>query len=316
MPREVLPLAGRGAAIVASPGTYVYVVRSARSGGTSIGVDLTPEGACPLSCDYCQVPRASREPRARPVDLERLARELEATRRRHPRAVDIAFAGAGEPTGSPSFPDALEVARWIAHTPRLPVRVFTSGTTLDRRAVRDALADLVRDAAGEVWIKLDVWDETSIGRIWGIRGQAEHEARIVAFARTTPIVLQCLVADRAGGPSARETREGLAFAIDRLRVAGARIDGVRVSTLLRPPGRPLGDAEIAAYDDLTLISIADALRSRLQPPEASDQVARVQDRVARIPLKLRAALRDRRSIGAERGERGRGGVGDEVARRR
>ena len=268
MSPDAAPPAGRGAAIVEAPGAYVYVVRSARSGGVSLGVDLTPEGGCPLSCDYCQVPRQAHVTRVRPVDLERLARELRAARKHHPEAVDVVFAGSGEPTWSPSFADALEVARWIAHLPPIPVRVLTSGTTLDRRAVRDALAHLVRDGAGEVWIKLDTWDERSIARIWGVHGQAKHEARIAAFARTTPIVLQCLVANRPDGATVHATSSGLAAAIRRMRQAGARIDAVILGTLLRPPGRA---TPIAAYDPPTLRAIAEALAAtgvRVRVPAA------------------------------------------------
>jgi hypothetical protein len=259
VPSDAQPTAGRGAASVVPPGAYVYVVRSARSGGTSIGVDLTPGGECPLSCDYCQVPRDHVGSRPPAVDLECLARELGGARARHPNAVDVAFAGSGEPTWSPSFVDALEVARWIAHAPRIPVRVFTSGATLDRRGVRHALAELVREGAGEVWVKLDAWSETTIRRVWHVRGQSAHEVRVADFARTTPIVLQCLVADRVHGPSARATAQGLAAAIGRLRAAGARIDEVILTTLLRPPGQPTKG--IAAYDGSTLSSIAEEIRS-------------------------------------------------------
>ncbi|MBN1911352.1 MAG: radical SAM protein [Pirellulales bacterium] len=57
---------------------YVYPVLSRRSGGVSIGVNLSPDLACSFRCVYCQV---HREPcaQAESIDLARLGEELDRT---------------------------------------------------------------------------------------------------------------------------------------------------------------------------------------------------------------------------------------------
>ncbi len=257
------PQPGRGANLLEHPrGAYVYVVRSRRSGGVSIGIDLTPAGACPLACDYCQVPRKERVTSIDRVELARLRIELTAAFaelvERGERAVDICFAGSGEPTWSPNFAAALEVAIDVA-AGRVPVRVMTSGATLDWQRVRDPLNTLVERGVGEVWIKLDGWDEATIARFWASRGQARHEARVARFARTTPITLQILAAQRVHGPTVEETAHGLCGAVQRLLQDGAKIERVTLTTMHRPPGS--ADEHVSAYDDDTLETIATAIRA-------------------------------------------------------
>lgn len=262
MPVAERPLPGRGAALLELPhGAYVYVVRSRRSGGVSIGVDLTPAGACPLACDYCQVPRRERVTAIDRVELARLRQELMETFdeliRRGERPVDVCFAGSGEPTWSPNFAAALEVAIDAA-AGRVPVRVMTSGATLEWERVREPLSELVSRGAGEVWVKLDAWDEATIARFWASRGQARQEARIARFSGSTPVMLQVLVARRVGGPDLEETRRGLRDAIARILREGAKIQRVYLTTMHRPAGS--ADEHVAAYDDDDLERVASALR--------------------------------------------------------
>jgi wyosine [tRNA(Phe)-imidazoG37] synthetase (radical SAM superfamily) len=267
---------GRGAAHAETPcGEYVYAVHSRRSGGLSIGVDIVAEGACPIACDYCQVPRTGRITSFKPVWLPQLGEELRAALDAHPDAVDIVFAGSGEPTWSPFFAEALDVAVKVAvkvarnaaqnaarsamGAAAIPVRVLTSGITLEWTRVGDALRTLVEHDGGEVWVKLDTWDERTIARVWAARGQDRHEARILRFAREVPVVVQSLVVDR-GDPDLAETAEGLAAAIARLHEGGAQIRRVLLGTMSRPPGS--GDVSIAPYGAKELSEIGEAIRRR------------------------------------------------------
>jgi len=246
---------GGGAAHIVRLSTrYVYVVRSVRTGQPSIGIDLTPNGACPLACDYCQVPRRSRT--AQPPVVELLALEAElrsALQRFGPTVGDVVFAGSGEPTWSPQFGSALAVARTLveAEPRRLPVRVFTAGVTLDRENIAHDLSHLVRSGSGEVWVKMDAWDEASYQRTAGVRGYTHQERRIICFARETPVILQVMLTNRRGGPTNEQLAAGLAGGVGRLASEGARIRRVVLSTLFRPPGdgnadpRPLDESEIA-----------------------------------------------------------------------
>jgi wyosine [tRNA(Phe)-imidazoG37] synthetase (radical SAM superfamily) len=252
---------GRGAAHLAPPrGRHVYAVRSRRTGDVSIGVDLTPNGACPLACDYCQVKREARATPA-PVDLEVLRQELSAALAELGAvAGDIAFAGSGEPTWPVEFVAALQAAReQVVRLPRrIPVRVFTCGATLDREPVARALHDLVASGDGEVWVKLDAWDEVTHRRFWSTRGQAEHERRVAAFGRTTPVVLQTMLVHRTDGVTVDETASGLAGAVARLVADGCRVERVVLSTLFREPGD--AHVSLSALSAEEVARVADAIR--------------------------------------------------------
>jgi hypothetical protein len=256
------PTPGRGAACIEPPdGRYVYVVRSRRTGRVSIGVDLTPEGACPLACDYCQVARIGPRALPGPIDLAMLDAELALVLARHRRdAGDIAFAGSGEPTWSPAFPEALDLALGHAHRygGDIPVRVLTSGRTLDRPSVRNELLQLVRSDSGEVWVKLDAWDEASFRVISGARGYASQEARVARFGQEIPFVAQVMLASRPDGPEVDSAIEGIAGVLHRLDEGGALIERVLVTTVLRPPGNAA--ARVLPVDGLALLGAVRRLR--------------------------------------------------------
>lgn len=208
----------------------------------SVGVNLNPNAACNWRCIYCQVPGLSRG--AGPgIDLARLAGELadgldevlapgwlEAHVPAGLRRLnDVAFSGDGEPTTSPDFPAAVEVAaealaaRGLAGTVKL--LLITNGSQLHRSAVREGVRRLAA-AGGELWFKLD--------------GATDAALRIVNDARTT---------------------------IDRQRenlVTAARLASTWVQTLVfRLDGRPsLGDAGRAAYVTLLRGVIAEGVSLR------------------------------------------------------
>lgn len=244
-----------------SSARYVYVVRSSRTGAISIGIDLTPEGACPLSCDYCQVDGPRVRAPSTDIDVPLLAAELDEALARHPGAADVTFAGSGEPTWSPYFREALSLALRCARVRALRVVVLTSGALLGRPSIRDALVALVRDHAGEVWVKLDTWNEASMMQIAGARGQALHEDRIVSLAADVAVGAQILVAHREPDFTVEETALGLASTVRRLRGRSALLMSARITTLLRPAGRP-GVASLRAYSSKELSVVVAAIRAQ------------------------------------------------------
>lgn len=253
---------GRGAAHLEPPrGRYVYVVRSQRTGRVSIGVDLTPEGACTFACDYCQVAREGPRAVPGPIDLALLDDELYSALDRHGAlAGDIAFAGSGEPTWSPAFADALDVARVQLDVRALsiPLRVFTTGRTLEKPAVRGALERLVWDDDGEVWLKLDAWDEESFRVIHGVRSYEAHQQRITTFCRSVPVVLQVMLADRDDIPVGDAIR-GVREAILRLVCEGALLERAVLGTITRPVASSAPAPR--AVSDETLVELATSLRA-------------------------------------------------------
>lgn len=158
--------------------TYVYPVVSRRAGGVSVGINLNPNNACNWRCIYCQVPSLTRGT-APPIDLQLLERELQAMLQelldgdfmeiRVPvearRIVDVAFSGNGEPTSSPEFRRAVDIAvdclDGAGLLGQVKLRLITNGSFLGRPEVRGGIARL-SEANGEVWFKLDAGSKERI----------------------------------------------------------------------------------------------------------------------------------------------------------
>jgi len=94
-------------------------------------------------------------------------------------------------------------------------------------------------------------------RIAGVRGQALHEDRIVGLASEVEVGAQILVAHREPDFTLEETAHGLAATIRRLRERGALVTRARVTTLLRPPGRPdVPSLRACTLDELSVVAAA------------------------------------------------------------
>jgi wyosine [tRNA(Phe)-imidazoG37] synthetase (radical SAM superfamily) len=189
---------------------YVYPVISRRAGGVSVGINLNPNNACNWRCIYCQVPDLKRGGPP-PIDLALLERELNeflhgaiagdfmATRvpPGSRRLVDVAFSGNGEPTSAREFAVAVGIAERAIAThglaAKVPLRLITNGSLLDRKAVQSAIAQLGL-AGGEVWFKLDAGTAAGLARINGTRAKPELVARrLVCCAELAPTWVQtCL----------------------------------------------------------------------------------------------------------------------------
>jgi wyosine [tRNA(Phe)-imidazoG37] synthetase (radical SAM superfamily) len=243
---------------ITTPTPYVRTVRRRASRAASIEVDLSPNGACPFACDYCEVARTARA-FPEPIDLNLLQGELRQAIGHTRSAQAIVFGGSGEPTWCPQFEQALTIAlacvRCLAQHP-VPIRVLTSGVTLERASVARVLKDLVRAAEGEVWVKLDAWDDESYRSINGSQGFERAKARLVAFAQRVPVVLQALVARRAGGPGPEQLGMNLARVIADLIASGACILRVELTTALH---RPATGAQVTPLDGSELARVAEQI---------------------------------------------------------
>ncbi|MFA7269575.1 MAG: radical SAM protein [Sterolibacterium sp.] len=160
---------------------YVYPVVSRRAGGVSIGINLNPNNACNWRCIYCQVPNLTRGT-APAIDLALLEIELRSFLQelldgdfmvtRVPEAArrieDIAFSGNGEPTSSHDFFPAVELAIRLMDEfnlrGKIMLRLITNGSLIDKPNVRRGI-ELIGQAKGEVWFKLDAGTSTGIMRI-------------------------------------------------------------------------------------------------------------------------------------------------------
>lgn len=233
----------------ASGRRFVYLVRSRRSGGLSVGINLDPQKTCNFDCVYCEVVDrgAIAERVGRPaIAVAEVAAELSATLdelRLGPEAPrDIAFAGDGEPS---TFPGFLPLSRLVfdvrdaAGLGRLPVVLITNGTGLARPGLREA-HDLFASRGGEFWIKLDAGTEpfyravcrtaVPFGRIL---------SNLSAAARRHPVVVQSMffLSDLVGAPPQGEIAAWAGRLAGVVRAGGA-IAAVQVYTVARETTEP------------------------------------------------------------------------------
>ncbi len=232
---------------------YVYAVVSRRARGLSLGVNLNLDKRCNFDCPYCQVDRTTPGGPSR-LDLGALEAELDALLARAQEAsfwsatpfdsvaeplrvlADVAFAGDGEPTTPPEFPQAARLARDALerHGLGVPLRLITNATLFDRPLVRAALP-----LFDELWCKLDAGTPEYFARVDGTRfpfAKVLRNLREVAALR--PIVMQSLFLTLEGvGPDEAE----IAAYVERLAemlAEGGRIDRVQVYTVARRPADP------------------------------------------------------------------------------
>ena len=207
---------------------YVYPVLSRRSGGVSVGVNLSGDKACNFRCVYCQVDR-SQPGQFQTVDLQRLDAELQQTldlvvsgrlfqQARFtdtPAALrrlnDIALSGDGEPTLHPDFDRVLDTCIEVRRRLRLEgvqLILITNASALHLPRVGRALEGF--DAAGgRIWAKLDAGTEAYYRRI---ARSAVPFARILdnlsEAARARPILIQSLWMRLDGQPPAATELQG------------------------------------------------------------------------------------------------------------
>jgi wyosine [tRNA(Phe)-imidazoG37] synthetase (radical SAM superfamily) len=227
---------------------YVYPVVSRRAGGVSVGVNLNPNNACNWRCIYCQVPELKRGGPP-PIDLALLERELDeflcwavsgdfmATRvpAGVRRVVDVAFSGNGEPTSAAEFPQAVAIAERVLAAlglaGKVPIRLITNGSLLDRKAVQAGIAR-IGGAGGEVWFKLDAGTSAGFARTNGTRARPEVVARRLACcAKLAPTWVQtCLFRLDGQPPSDAELQAYLALLVPM----ASALAGVHLYSLARP----------------------------------------------------------------------------------
>lgn len=261
---------------------YVYPVISRRSQGLSVGVNLNPDKACNFDCVYCQVDRTV-PPVVRKVDPAILREELdhmaslaasgelfqdvqfghvpEPLRRFN----DIAFSGDGEPTASPQFPAAVEIAADVRRKHQLDnvkLILITDSTFLTRPAVRDALA--VLDANnGEIWAKLDAGTEEYYRLINRSNVPLERVLEsILETARVRPIVIQSLWMSVHGERATDAEIDAFARRLRDIVHAGGQVKLVQMHTIARQTAEPW----VKPLDRAVLEQLANRVRAIVDLP--------------------------------------------------
>ena len=214
---------------------HVYPVISRRSGGLSLGLNLSPTGLCNFTCVYCQIlgaqvlaegtPAKTSDSRV-PLDiLEEELRQLissanEGTLFDQPLFTsvpmekrllkDIAFSGDGEPTLSPQF---AETVHRVVHLRKelceesVKIVLITNASTLHLDSIRSALACMLQNN-GEIWAKLDAGTPEFYQTVARTKVPFEKIcSNLIRFTQDFPVVIQtCFLSLNGQGPSAEEVR--------------------------------------------------------------------------------------------------------------
>ena len=116
--------------------------------GISLGINLMPADGkvCSFDCIYCECGfNADHRPTLRMPNRQQVADALEARLRdmqQHgPQPDVLTFAGNGEPTANPEFPEIISDTLQLRdqYFPQAKVSVLSNATFIHRPAVRDAL---------------------------------------------------------------------------------------------------------------------------------------------------------------------------------
>jgi wyosine [tRNA(Phe)-imidazoG37] synthetase (radical SAM superfamily) len=252
---------------------YVYPVVSRRSHGLSLGINLQPSGACNFDCIYCCVDRSAGVKPDR-VDLDRLRFELDHLLRlaasgaiwsdprfrdvdtSYRRVNDIAFSGNGEPTISPAFPEAVDLAidarQAAGFDASVKLVLITNATRLDRPRVAETLDKMDRAGGFEPWVKLDAGTADYYRRI--DRSTVPFEkvlASILAFGQRHAVVVQTMLCRLEGEAMPAAEFDAYLHRLCELRDAGCRMQAVHLYTVARQTAEasvtPCTDEELEAY---------------------------------------------------------------------
>ncbi len=236
---------------------FVYLTVSPRARGLSIGVNINPDQKCNFDCVYCEVDRAGDATRPE-FDCDAAAVELTETLRlvtsgellRRPpyhslpkeltKLRHVALSGDGEPTISPVFRAAVEMAvhvRARGGFPFFKIVLITNASALDLPEAQAALSLFTpRD---EIWAKLDVGSQRSMDLI-NLPSVPYQKIvqNILSVARLRPVIIQSLFCQVDGAvPSAAEI-EAFAAQLRALKEQGAQIPLVQIYSATRPAFRP------------------------------------------------------------------------------
>jgi pyruvate-formate lyase-activating enzyme len=243
-------VAGRTAGRDYQGRSWVYFLLSGQSRGLSLGVNLSPSGACDYRCPYCDTPKATALDLV-PVDVEGLALELKAAlefiasgqmlhqppySRFSPEWLtlgQVMLSGEGEPTLCPNFVEVMETlvhARALGRYPFFKLVLETNGSGLQRPEVQQALA--LFTAQDEVWVKLDAGTDVQFHWMSGADTPfSEVLARILELGRRRPIVIQSLFASVDGSPPALGEIQDYVRCLGFLQEQGAVIQRVHIHSV-------------------------------------------------------------------------------------
>lgn len=137
--------------------------------GVSLGINLLPEDgkSCTFDCIYCECGfNKDHRPKKKLPTRKEVATALEAKLRdmrdNGPKPDVLTFAGNGEPTSHPHFPEIMDDTLRLRdkYFPNAKVSVLSNSTFIHRKAVHDALMRIDNNI-----LKLDTVDPVYINKV-------------------------------------------------------------------------------------------------------------------------------------------------------
>jgi wyosine [tRNA(Phe)-imidazoG37] synthetase (radical SAM superfamily) len=188
-------------ALIMYPGIIYGPVQSRRL-GLSLGINLLPVGrkVCSFNCVYCEcgdttelLDQARDEQGRRTTfpTVDAVREAVEAALHEHPGLGAITFAGHGEPTLHPQFPDVVAAVKELrdALQPQARVGVLTSAALVQRPRPRAGI-----DLCDLRMMKLDAGDEETFQAIDRPAANVRLAPIIEELAHMPNIIVQtCLV---------------------------------------------------------------------------------------------------------------------------
>jgi wyosine [tRNA(Phe)-imidazoG37] synthetase (radical SAM superfamily) len=238
----------------------VYLAISPRARGLFIGVNVNPDAACSWGCVYCDVNRSVGKAGLK-FDAEIAAAELKETlalvnsprlRELEPYATlpnellglrHVALTGEGEPTDSPDFLQAAQMATHVrarGTAPFFKIVLITNAANLLEPPAQSALSLFTRQ--DEVWAKLDAGTQARLDLVNQSGLSIETITRnIQETAKRRPVIVQslfCSIDNRQPGP---EDITAYAERLRSMKEAGAEIPLVQIYSARTPT--PSGRAQ-------------------------------------------------------------------------
>ncbi|MDT8448194.1 MAG: radical SAM protein [bacterium] len=253
-------------------GQWVYPVKSRRAGGLSLGLNVNSDQRCSFDCVYCQVRREGTEAHPNP-SVESILAEVHSFLQSYQKngnwqgmtLQDISIAGDGEPTLYKELPQLLGALLDLRIQLDLPVRLvlFTNATQLDR-ADLDPLWPRFFAEGGEVWAKLDSWDQASF---WRLHGKAAHQQKVInhllTLGRQYPLVIQsCFFRPSADEEFDENWLDSWVSQMNWLVEQGLKVAKIQAYTL----ARPTKEQGLVPYDDDDMRHIGDQIRAETGQP--------------------------------------------------
>ncbi len=263
--------------------TIVYPVLSRRSGGISIGINLSPEKICNFECIYCQVDRSSLSSKQPASSLYHLEEELtntikmvisgdiykyqpfDSTPKKFRRLNDIAFSGDGEPTAETEFLPACRILARLREDlgiKDVKTVLITNSTMLSAPRVQEALA-IMDNINGEIWAKLDAGTEEYYKQV-NNSGMALEKIifNIKQASAIRPIVIQTLFMAIDGKEIASSEVDAYIQRLIDITNHGGKIKQIQLHTIARKPRT----ANVSKLPENTLKQIADKIHNKTNIP--------------------------------------------------